>query len=237
MKTMKTVDFIGGKVKIAKADGYDAPSSDAVFLAAATPVKENAQVLDVGQGCGILGILLAWRQPSIRVTGLEIDPELCKAAMLNFKLNKADGLSKNADITKCKIRETFDCVITNPPFFSEAPLSPVPQRGLARTQTVPLKTWLDFCLKRVKPKGNFAMLHKPAALPEILAAFIAHKMGAAQIIPIFSKAGQPANRIIVRAIKGSGQAVQILPGIVVHDGKAMTKAADAVLRDGGTLFL
>ena len=57
--------------------------------------------------------------------------------------------------------------------------------------------------------------------------------GAIEIIPLWSRAGIEAKRVIIRAIKDRKTPARIHAGLVLHelDG-SYTEAADAVLRDG-----
>jgi tRNA1(Val) A37 N6-methylase TrmN6 len=231
-----TVDFLDGKVTIIKDQRFDLPSSDTVFLAAAAPVKPGQTVLDVGMGNGILALLLHARVHNLTFTGVEIDDQICATARQNATLNKVNMTIINDDVSQLKLPELFDHVISNPPFFTETVASPKPARGIARTQMLPLELWLTFCLKRLAPKGTFTFMHKTDLLPKILHTLQNNAMGKIEIIPIFSKRAQAANRIIIRAVKNSRTYPKILPGIIVHnDDGSMTAPATAILRRGTPL--
>jgi tRNA1(Val) A37 N6-methylase TrmN6 len=63
-------------------------------------------------------------------------------------------------------------------------------------------------------------------LPQLLAAFDA-RLGAISVLPIASRPGQPANRVLVRGRKGSRAPMRLLPPLVVH-GEAGNGFADPV---------
>jgi tRNA1(Val) A37 N6-methylase TrmN6 len=63
-------------------------------------------------------------------------------------------------------------------------------------------------------------------------------MRGVSILPLWPRDGVPAKRVIVQALKGSGAAQALLPGLVLHDTDGRyTAAADAILRDGAALTM
>ena len=74
------------------------------------------------------------------------------------------------------------------------------------------------------------MIHRPAALPELLAA-AAGRIGGISILPIYPRTGEAAVRMILRGRKGSRAGVSILPGLVLHGGDGrFTPMAEALHR-------
>ena len=83
--------FLGGRVTAAQpASGFRA-GHDTVLLAAAVPAESDSRVLEFGAGAGIASLCLAARVPGVRITGIEIDPELVRLANENAVLNAVTG--------------------------------------------------------------------------------------------------------------------------------------------------
>ena len=82
--------LLGRKVRIFQPkDGYRA-SSDAVLLASAvTDVKRHDSFLDAGSGTGAVSLCLAARlcEHDIRLTGIEIQPDLVELSSLSARAN------------------------------------------------------------------------------------------------------------------------------------------------------
>ena len=76
-------------------------STDSMLLAHFARLPRNAQVLDLGSGCGTLGLLLCAKDESCTVTGLEISEKAHEAALENISRN---GLS-------FRLKSTFSLLI------------------------------------------------------------------------------------------------------------------------------
>lgn len=222
-------------------DGYRA-SSDAVLLSSAVAeLKPADSVLDVGSGTGAVSLCLAHRFPSNLITGLELQPELVSLS----HQSRAENHFKNLTFIHDDIREkkislcpgTFDHVITNPPYSDHDVPSPNASKAAAHNhQNFNLSSWLKFCLKMLKPFGHLYLIHRVEALTEII-SFLNGKAGAVQIIPIYSKPGQKAKRIIVLAQKDSKAPAAILPPLYIrHTTGEYTAEADKILREGISYF-
>ncbi|MBO4643976.1 MAG: methyltransferase [Alphaproteobacteria bacterium] len=243
-ESFTTDDFLGGKIKLRQpVDGYRA-TSDAVLLAAAVFPKKHHTVLDAGTGTGAVGLCLLARCPDITVTGIDIQSAMADLAIANINLN---GLSEKMTVATADIRKkhidgidagSFDWVITNPPFILEDQVSPDPVRDVAhRESDCSLAEWIAGCLRYVNARGYFAMIHRADRLPEIL-SLLYGRLGEIRIIPIWTKEGEPAKRIIVIGRKGVRSPAILTTGLaLMHSDGQRTDRAEAIMRHGaGLLF-
>jgi 16S rRNA (guanine1207-N2)-methyltransferase len=80
-------------------------------------IPAGAAVLDLGSGSGILGILAARLEPSIRVTLVDSDPLAVEASRRNAVLNGASNVTVHlSDLLADLPDARFDLVVMNPPF-------------------------------------------------------------------------------------------------------------------------
>ena len=233
--------LLNKRVKIFQPnDGYRA-SIDAVMLAAAVgSVKKGDAILDVGSGTGAVSLCLAerFKTSGITIRGAEIQKKLASLAEMSAAANGFDFVHfENLDIFENPPPfNSFDRVVTNPP-YSEADMpSPNDSKATAHNfKNAGLEKWISFCLKLTKPQGYFYIINRAEALEKIIAALYG-KTGALKIIPIYSKEGQNAKRVIVCARKGSKAPLILTPGITMHgsDG-AYSSQAERILRGGGAI--
>ena len=234
-------DFLGGRVSLWQPQiGYRA-GMDAVVLAAAVLAKARDTVCDLGIGVGTASLCLAARVV-VRITGLEIDPDLADLARANaarnrqevFEVAVLDVLARPRQLP----RQSFDHVITNPPFHDVARGTRAPQAAKARATSVDAKgliDWLRFARALAKPSGWVTAILPPEQLTAALAALSPNGLGA-EILPLWPKAGESAKRVILRTRMNARSPLRLLPGLVLHgaDGRP-TAEAEAILRHGGPL--
>lgn len=224
-------------------NGYRA-STDAVILSSLIDkVKPGDKILDVGSGTGAISLCLAerFKEKEPQITGLELQPELAdlsnqSAAANGFRfLNyiNADIRAAKAPLPPCSFRH----VISNPPYSDHDMPSPNQSKAFAHNHhDFNLTAWIKFCIKMAAPKGFIYLINRAEAITEILAALYG-KAGNIKIIPLFSKPGQKAKRVMIIAEKDSKAPASILTGLTIHtpDGD-YTSRAFQILREGRGFF-
>ncbi len=242
----QTQDYLLDKqIKIFQpVDGYRA-STDAIILSAAIDkVKKGDSILDVGSGTGAISLCLAHRfqKQEVEIKGFELQEMLCSLSNLSAKENGFEPFLSyiNCDI-KNKPKEidfcSFSHVISNPPYSENDMPSPNISKATAHNHSnFSLKSWINFCIKMLKPKGFFYMINRAEAVDEILSV-VREKMGNIKIIPIYSKENQDAKRVIIIAQKDSHAPTILKKGIIVHqkDG-TYSSSANAILRLGKSIL-
>ena len=79
--------FFDGRIRISQpTDGYRF-SIDAVILAHHVSLRPQETVLDLGTGCGIIAVLMAFRHPTVRFHAVEVQPVLAELARSNVAAN------------------------------------------------------------------------------------------------------------------------------------------------------
>ena len=114
-------------------------------------------------------------------------------------------------------------------------------RAEARHEETPLDAWIDAGLRRLRPGGWLALIHRAEALDRILSA-LQGRAGSTSVLPVAARRGRDAGRVIVAARKGARGPLRLLAPFVLHEGQAherdaedLTPAAQAVLRHGAAL--
>lgn len=239
-----TIDsFLGGKILLRQPRQGHRAGTDAVLLAAAVPAVLTGLVLDVGAGVGAAGLAVAALRPDVHLGLIEIDPVLAAFAQDNLAANAFDrrGVVHIADVCDAKSRRDArlpdgcaQAVITNPPFFDPARgrHSPDARKRQAHVMARPgdeaLETWVTACVSLLVEGGLFIMIHRPEALPAILAA--CSGLGEVSILPVLPRATKAASRILLRGKKGSRAPLSLAPPFVLHSGERFTPQAEALHR-------
>ncbi len=246
MTELREDGFLGGRLRIAQpARGYRA-GADAVMLAAACPARPGDSVLELGCGAGVAMLCLGARVPGLRLAGLELQPAYAELARRNAAANAIPAELHEGDLAwmPAALRgQSFDHVIANPPYFTGGPPAPDAGRGRARHEATPLPLWIEAGLRRLRPGGWLTLIQRADRLAEILAA-LSPLAGAITILPVAAREGREAGRVIACARKGARAPLRLLSPFVMHakpshsgDEEDLTKAAQAVLREGAALSL
>ena len=108
--------------------------TDGVLLGAWCNVDAARSVLDVGTGCGVIALMVAQRNDSAVIHGIDIDGNAIEEAALNFANSPwADRLTASEiDFNEMCADTRYDLIVSNPPYFTDSLLPPDKARTLAR---------------------------------------------------------------------------------------------------------
>lgn len=237
-------NFLGGRIKLVQpSDGYRA-GIDPIFLAACVHPKPHEKILDVGFGVGVASISLAVRYPQSKILGLEVQPDLVELALKNIHANQLDDRVEviNGDLLEPPPSfkaNFFDQLMTNPPYYeyNRTQSSPVPGKAQANTETVDLGKWIKACIKFLKPKGVFTMIHRAERLTEIL-HHLGNRVGDLVLYPLWPGPNKAARRILIQGRKNIRGELRLAQGITLHGGaEKYTPEAEAILRHAQPIVL
>lgn len=230
--------LLGGRVRFFQPEYGYRVGIDPVILASAVPEGRAGHVLDVGSGTGAAALCLLSRMPLDRISGIEWNATYAEMSRDSLRINGYDAVSEIicADLRTKPPQipgSVFDVVITNPPYHTTGTRSPDRGRSVAHMEGIPLKQWIDFCLRCLRPGGTFVVIHRADRLQSLLHALWG-RAGAIDVIPLWPRAGVDAKRVIVRAKKGSTAPVKMVFGLVLHtsNGSEFTAVTQMILREG-----
>ncbi len=238
--------FLGGRLALWQPrQGYRA-AVDPVLLAAFAPAAAGHRVLDLGCGVGTAGFCLAARVPGVALSGLELQPAYAALARRNSVETGIAMAVHEGDLRRpppaLRAGPGFDLV--HPPYLAPGAGTAAQDEGrdrALREGEAGLGDWIGAGLRRLRPGGWLALVHRAERLGAILAA-LEGAAGASEILPLAPRQGRPATRVLVRARKGARAALRLLPPVALHVGAAHDGDRDsygpevaAALRDAAPL--
>ncbi|MEM6618888.1 MAG: methyltransferase, partial [Pseudomonadota bacterium] len=186
-------------------------------------------------------LCLLARVPGAQVTGVELQSDYAALARENGA--EADFTVYCADVAALPVdlrQKSYDHVMFNPPWYTpgtvEAPADP----GRCVAHVGAMAPWFDVGLRRLRPGGTVTVIQRAERLGDMLSA-LGPQAGSVQVLPLASRVGRDAGRVVVRAVKGGRGALRLRAPMVVHrgeshrDGDSFSDAARAVLRDGAAI--
>jgi len=237
------ITVLDKRVKLLQPENGFRTSIDSVLLAASSKAGEGETLLDMGCGVGSAGLCALYCEPSLHLTGIDIQTDHIDLATQNAALNgmmeRAEFIT--ADMREYKFEKSYHHIICNPPYLETGAhlRSPSDAKATAMGHAgdIALKDWVANAYRLLKPQGSLSMVHEAGSVDRILQAMEGH-FGAVEIIPLWPKAARPAKRVIVRAVKGRKSPAIIHQGITLHQSDGgYTIEANKILRDGEGLYL
>ncbi len=177
-------------------------STDSIALADFIRVPKNARVLDLGSGCGTLGLLLCARDPQCRVTGIELDPSAHDAALENIARNSLQHRLSSicADLRRVP-SENYDVCISNPPYYTGGPASRETPTA-RRDDHCPVEDLFRAAARSLKFGGDFFLVHKPEKLAQLIACGAESGLEAKRLRLIRHRSDGPIALILLAFRKG-----------------------------------
>ena len=224
MNQLTTDTFFNGRIRVKQPRTGYRFSVDAVILADYVNSQAEGTVIDLGTGCGIIPLILAYRNPKLEIIGIEVQSDLADIAIANITDNHMQDRIK----IHCSDMKTFDhhmistpvdLVISNPPYrkTNAGRINPDRQRAIARHEIrATLSDVIRATRRLVRTGGKFVTVYTAERTTEILL-----EMRAAGIEPKFyrmihSNQNTDAKMILLEGIKGGRPGSKIAPPLFVY---------------------
>jgi len=137
--------------------------TDGVLLGAWANCSNAKNILDIGTGTGLIAIMTAQKNSSAHIDAVEIDSESYNEAVQNISLCPWSSRISvfNTSFQKFAIdsNSKYDCIITNPPFFSQSKKAKTEARTNARhNYTLPFDELIEGVAKLLSGNGTFNII-------------------------------------------------------------------------------
>ena len=174
--------------------------TDAILLGAWVSVFEAKTALDIGAGCGVLGLMLSQRGVP-KLDAVELDELSATEAKFNFQSSQWRDQLQVYRMDIRRFAEEFpekhyDLIVSNPPFFVNSYKSAFERRNQARhTDSLSFDELALIAKRLLNPNGNFALVlpfNESMKFVEIAKSIDLYLIARQLIIPV---EGKSANRI------------------------------------------
>lgn len=218
--------------------GYRYNSDSLLLYDFITRFKIQGEVLDVGSGCGILGLLLKRDFPKMYLTQIEVQKEHYILNEKNIQNNALEVELLNENFLHVNFSKKFDFIVSNPPFYdigskkSENQILHVSRHA----DNLPLEEFISKVSSNLTPKGSFIFCYDAKALPKIVNFLYSYKFTINQMRFIHAKVDKSAHLVLIHAKKSSKSLLDVLPAFVLHDKEGKpTKEIEAVYKKADTM--
>lgn len=208
------MEYLPNGITLALGEGSFPLSTDSMLLAHFAKFRRNARILDLGSGCGTIGLALCAKDPTCHVTGLEISCTDHEAAMDNIRRNgleaRLESVCRDLRNFPAELTGAFHCCVSNPPYFSGGPAS----------RATPLARRDDCCTPEdlfsaaaaaLQFGGDFYLVHKPEKLAQLISCGAVKGLEAKNLVLVRHKEAGPVTLILLQLRKGGK------PGLQLHE--------------------
>ena len=218
-------EFCGGRLKLFQSCRGPRVNLDTILLTSWVSVKNaDSKFLEAGCASGAVALMLAMKFDKLKITGLEIQPELVKLAKLNSQNN---NLNERVNFVEGDLRDKnifpsglFDGLVINPPYspLNSSSKSDNISRSTARLElTCTPDDVSEFAHRVLKSKGRMFAVFKSERLDIFLASMLARKITPKRIKPVYPKINCNSGIFLIECIKDGGQNLTLLPPLIVRD--------------------
>ena len=224
MESLTTDSLFNGSIRVKQHRSGYRFSMDAVLLAQHARPNPEDTVLDLGTGCGIIPLILAYRHPKIKVYGVEVQTELADIATFNIAANgMEDRITIYCkDLKRLKQDMTsgpVDLVVTNPPYRKVASgrLNPNQQRAVAKHEIkATLFHVVETARGMLRTSGRFVIIYAAERMADIIIQMRSAGIEPKYIRMIHSSLEMNAKRILVEGKKGGRHGLKIGPPLIIY---------------------
>jgi tRNA1Val (adenine37-N6)-methyltransferase len=223
------------KFKIIQEKSAMKVGTDGALLGAWANVAEADTILDVGAGTGLIALMLAQRS-SAKITGIEIENNAAEEANSNVQRSP---WKDRVSIINSSFQEfakgtgnTFDLIVSNPPFFTNSYKSEVKNRSIARhNDLLPFSELISGALNLLSGNGRLAVILPHVASAEFIDLAVQKGLNLQRYTEVKPSAVKESNRVLMELTKKQTTLKKDSLIIYSNDGSDYTEMYKELTRD------
>lgn len=215
-------------------DGYRF-SLDSLLLASFAAPGRRYRGIDLGCGCGVIGLGLLLRQPDLQIVGVELNPDSARSAEENaVNLHLTGKLTIEAgDVATWRPEKVVDFVVANPPYreLGKGRASQGEGRKAARFEdTASFAEFARCAAVALKTRGKFSFVHLPERLPELMADLAGVGLAPKRMRMVHGRVDETAKMVLMETVKAGKPGLKVEPPLILHQGTGkQTRLTDQAL--------
>ena len=212
-------------------------NSDSIFLSDfINSFKPKGKVLDVGAGCGIVGLLVARDNPTVSLEAVEKQSIFVKYAEKNAEKNGIEYSIYESDFLELEVDEKYDYIVSNPPFYPEGVQKSEDKilQNARYVSNLPLDTFFKKVSQLLKPHAHFVFCYDPLVFGDICVALERVKMRVVDVQFVHSKVEKGASLVMIHARNGSKSMMHVKAPLITMEQGEYTPKVKAIFQKAKT---
>ena len=214
---MEDFELLSCGMRIVQSDDLFRLGTDSILLANFARPLRGRKFADLGAGGGALGILLCADDAKCDLTGVEIQAQACDIARKNIALNHLEDRFRVIcgdlrEIRSLLPANSFDAIISNPPYFPVGSGAPATEPAFAIARTECCCTLENLCSAAawlVRYGGSFYTVHRPERLAELMYLLKSHRLEPKRLRFVRHHPNSPVSLVLLESRLGGKSGLQI----------------------------
>lgn len=198
-------------------------------------LNPKGKVLDVGSGCGILGLLIA-RDFKVKLTSIDIQENSAFLTKQNALVNKIECEAFCGDFLEFEFDKKFDFIISNPPYYhSEVVKSKNKKLYISRyAENLNLESFVKKVNSLLENRGHFVFCHDAKELKNIFEVLKRYKINPVDIRFVHGSLEKPSHLVFIHARKSSNSPTTVHPPLIATQNGEFTKEVESIYQKTST---
>jgi len=212
-------------------------NSDSVFLSHfINSFSPRGDMLDVGAGCGVVGLLVAKQNKKVNLFGVEKQDAFAFYAQTNARVNKIDYTLFHQNFLELGEEKKFDYIVSNPPFYHDGVTKSEDEMIFQARYNVnlPLKDFFKKVSRVLKPRSHFIFCYDASQFGLICAELDRVKLRVVDVQFVHPKKDRVASLVMVHARNGSKSLMKTHPPLITFDGDDFSKEVLEIYKKAST---
>ena len=226
--------LIEDELEIIQDDRFFKFGTDSVLLADFVELRGGDKVIDLGTGSGVIPLLLAYKNKSVEVTGIEIQSEAADLAERNVKFNDLDKQIKIINADLCQLGPkleagSFDAVVSNPPYLpvEGGEMKENDYLAIARHEIhAELEDIVAEAARLLKYGGHFFLVYRAERLTEVIETLADYNCQAKELRLVQARQDKEADIFLLKAKKGANPGLRVRPVLIIYKDNSSEYTAE-----------
>lgn len=196
----------------------------------------KGELLDIGSGSGILGLLVSREYEKLSLNQSEIQKVFQFFSQKNAQSNNIESNMYKGSFLEMQFDKRFDICVSNPPFYHTNVIKSENENiKIARyNDSMPLDSFIEKVSLILKDSGQFFFCYDVKQINEILITLNKYKLNLESLQFVHPKKHKDATLILVYARKNSKSLTKILPPLFVFDDIEFTQEVQDIYKKSST---
>jgi tRNA1(Val) A37 N6-methylase TrmN6 len=196
----------------------------------------RGEVLDIGSGSGILGLLVSREYPNLNLNQCEMQKTFQFLSLKNTETNNLNSYLYKGSFLNVEFEKKFDICVSNPPFYHSSVIKSENENlKIARyNDSMPLEDFIRKSSLILKDSGKLFFCYDVKQINEILLFLSKYKLNLEALQFVHPKDSKDATLILVYARKNSKSLTKILKPLFVFDELEFTPDVKKIYEKSST---